>query len=276
MSGGPEPSLVKAMRVLSREVAIPFTPKVLIGLASSLGRSMTAATSATATTVEIVASSVVRRRRPESIVSTPALELGLAITTSYHNVHHSTCRDVWLTRQTGRVAHNCRVPRPYRLSLAIGWETPHGVGRWPGQRILRNPKSGARSTLGEAEGLSGGCLFHPLARPGRDNRRCHRDLVILAPGWPDGPPQLEEVGFEVLDAQRLAGCIKHLLRVVPVDGPTARLGRGGQGLAVHHPVGNVPRSVVLDSLGNRGRKLRALAKGDTTDTRHRHGDGVQG
>src|SRR5258705_1109038 len=69
------------------------------------------------------------------------------------------------------------------------------------------------------------CLY--LARPSRDDRRCHRDLVILAPGRPDGPPQLEEVGIEVLDAQRLARCIKHLLRLVPVDGPTARLGRGG-------------------------------------------------
>src|SRR2546422_907371 len=33
--------------------------------------------------------------------------------------------------------------------------------------------------------------------------------------------------IEVIDAQRLARCIKHLLRVVPVDGPTARLGRSG-------------------------------------------------
>src|SRR2546427_138335 len=45
------------------------------------------------------------------------------------------------------------------------------------------------------------CL--PLARPSRDDRRCHRDLVILAPGRPDGPPQLEEVGIEDLDAHFL-------------------------------------------------------------------------
>src|SRR6516165_3148246 len=93
---------------------------------------------------------------------------------------------------------------------------------------------------------------------------------------PEGPSHLKEVGIEVLDTQRLAGCIKHLLRVVPVDGPTTRLGRGGQGLAVHHPVGNVLRTVVLDSLGNRGWKLWTLAKGDTKDMRHRHRDSVQG
>src|SRR5438552_12949229 len=92
------------------------------------------------------------------------------------------------------------------------------------------------------------CL--PLARPSRDDRRCHRDLVILAPGRPDGPPQLEEVRIEVLDAQRLARCVTHLLRVVPVDGPTARLGRGGYRLAVHDPVGDVLRPVVRDPLGN--------------------------
>jgi hypothetical protein len=39
-----------------------------------------------------------------------------------------------------------------------------------------------------------------LGRPSRDDRRCHRDLVILAPGRPDGPPQLAEVGIEVLDS----------------------------------------------------------------------------
>jgi hypothetical protein len=42
------------------------------------------------------------------------------------------------------------------------------------------------------------CL--PLARPSRDDRRCHREFVILTPRRPDGPPQLEEVGIEVLDA----------------------------------------------------------------------------
>ena len=38
---------------------------------------------------------------------------------------------------------------------------------------------------------------------------------------------LKEVGLEILDAQGLARCIKHLFRVVPVDGPTACLGGGG-------------------------------------------------
>jgi hypothetical protein len=45
-----------------------------------------------------------------------------------------------------------------------------------------------------------------LARLGRDDRRRHRDLVILSPGRPDGPPQLEEVGIEVLDVRGNRGC----------------------------------------------------------------------
>ena len=55
--------------------------------------------------------------------------------------------------------------------------------------------------------------YRVLSRADRDDRCCHRELVILAPGRPDGPPQLPEVGIEVLDAQRLARCSKHLLRV---------------------------------------------------------------
>src|SRR5262245_8623173 len=100
--------------------------------------------------------------------------------------------------------------------------------------------------------------------------------MILVPWRPDGPPHLEEVSFEVIDAERLARRIEHLLRIVPVDRPTARLGREGQGLAVHHPVSIVLRKVVLDSLGNRGWKLRALAKGDTKDPRYRRRYSVQG
>ena len=59
--------------------------------------------------------------------------------------------------------------------------------------------------------------------------------------------------------QRFARRIQHLRRVVPVDGPTSRFGCGGQGLAVHRPVGDVLRTVVLDSLGNRGWKRLTLS-----------------
>src|SRR5713226_7383230 len=117
-------------------------------------------------------------------------------------------------------------------------------------------------------------LLHSRGR--RDYGRRHCELVIVVPGRPDGPSHLEEVSVEVLYTQRLARRTQYALRVVPVDGPTPCLGCGDQGLAVHHPVGNVLRTVVLDSLGNRGWKLWALAKGDTKDTRHRHRDSVQG
>src|SRR5215472_16812346 len=117
-------------------------------------------------------------------------------------------------------------------------------------------------------------LLHNRLR--RDYGRRHCELVIHVPWRSNGPPHVEEVSVEVLDADCLARRLEHLLRVVPVDGPTARLGREGQGLAVHNPVGIVLRKIVLDSLGNRGWKLRALAKGDTKDTRHRHRDSVKG
>src|SRR5579864_8272643 len=117
-------------------------------------------------------------------------------------------------------------------------------------------------------------LLHTHGRRGYG--RCHCELVVIVPGRPDGPPQLEEVSVEVLDTQGLARRTQYALRVVPVDRPTPRLGRGRQSLAVHHPVGNVLRTVVPDSLGNRGWKLLALAKGDTEDTGYRHCDSVQG
>src|SRR5579864_9030142 len=66
-------------------------------------------------------------------------------------------------------------------------------------------------------------LLHSRGR--RDYSRRHCELVIIVPGWPDGPPQLEEVSVEVLHAQRLARRIQYALRVVPVDGPTPCLGR---------------------------------------------------
>ena len=104
----------------------------------------------------------------------------------------------------------------------------------------------------------------------------HRELVILVPWRPDGLPHGEEVSVEALDAQCLARRTQHLLRVVPVDGPTARLGRGGQGRAVHHPIGDVLGAVIRESFGNRRRKLRATAKGDAEDARHRRRDRVEG
>src|SRR5271169_5607840 len=117
-------------------------------------------------------------------------------------------------------------------------------------------------------------LLHRRGR--RDYGRRHCELVILVPGRPEGLPHLEEVSVEVLYTQRLTRRTQYALRVVPVDGPTPCLGGGGQGSAVHHPVSIVLRTVVRDSLGNRGWKLWALAKGDTKDTRHRHRDRVQG
>src|SRR5216684_4292507 len=60
-----------------------------------------------------------------------------------------------------------------------------------------------------------------------------------------------------------------------MDGPTARLGGGSKSFAVHHPVSNVSCTVVLDSFGNRGRKLRTTAKGDAEDVWYRHRHGVQ-
>ena len=115
-------------------------------------------------------------------------------------------------------------------------------------------------------------LFHNRAR--RDYGRRHCELVILVPRRPDGPPHLEEVSVEVLYTQRLARRTQNALRVVSMDGPTPCLRRGGQGLAVHHLVGNVLRAIVLDSFGNRGRKLWALAKRDAKDARHRLRDAV--
>src|SRR4029077_18934526 len=88
-------------------------------------------------------------------------------------------------------------------------------------------------------------------------------------------PHLEKVSVEVLHTQRLARRPQHRLRVVPVYGPTPRLGRGRQGLAVHHPVSIVLRAVVLDSLGNRWWKRWAPTKGDTKDMRYRRRDRVQ-
>ena len=99
----------------------------------------------------------------------------------------------------------------------------------------------------------------------RDDGRRHCELVILVPGPPDGSPHVEEVSVEVLYTQRLARRTEYALRIVPVDGPAPCLGCGGQGLAVHDPVGIVLRMAVLDSSANRGWKRRALAKGDTKD-----------
>ena len=60
-----------------------------------------------------------------------------------------------------------------------------------------------------------------------------------------------------------------------MDGPTARLGGGSKSFTVHHPVGDVSCTVVLDSFGDRGRKLRTTAKGDAEDVWYRRRHRVQ-
>src|SRR5215469_12229743 len=117
-------------------------------------------------------------------------------------------------------------------------------------------------------------LFHKRLRC--DYRRSHCEFVILVPWRPNRSSHTEEITVEVLDAQGLTRCTEHLFRVVPVDRPAVRLGPGRQGLAVHHPVGNVLRPVVLDSLGNCGWKLLAPAKSYAEDMRHRYRESVQG
>src|SRR5262249_25217660 len=92
--------------------------------------------------------------------------------------------------------------------------------------------------------------------------RRHCELVILIPWRPHRLPDFEEVSVEVFDTQRQTRGIEYPLRVVPVDGPTSRLSRGGERLAVHDPVGDVLRTVILDSFANRGGKRLAIAKGD--------------
>jgi len=104
----------------------------------------------------------------------------------------------------------------------------------------------------------------------RDDGRRHCEVMVLVPWRPDDPPHVEEVCVEALDAQRLARRAHHPLCVVPVDGPGARLGSSREGLAIHHPVGDVLRTIVREPFGNRGRKRLAMAKGDAEDTRHRY------
>src|ERR1700731_4739604 len=89
----------------------------------------------------------------------------------------------------------------------------------------------------------------PRNRARRDYGCRHCQLVVIVPGRPDGLSHSEEVGVEVLYTQRLARRTQYALRVIPVNRPASGFGRGGQSLAVHHPVGNVLRTVVRDSLG---------------------------
>src|SRR5262249_6085614 len=155
--------------------------------------------------------------------------------------------------------HSCLPPRHSCRGLALA-KTPTGV-----ETSLDAARKSACATKKESS-----------SSLGRDYGGRHCELVVLVPWRPDGLSDLEEVRVEVFYTQRLARGPESALRVVPVDGPAARLGRGGQGLAVHHPVGIVLRTVVPDSLGNRGWKRWALAKGDAQDTRHGRRNSVQG
>src|SRR5215813_8943776 len=115
--------------------------------------------------------------------------------------------------------------------------------------VLRWPRTS--NATGQADGGSG--TGSMSSRGGRRHYgRRHCELVILVPWRPHSPSHVEEVSVEVFDTQRQTRGIEHLLRVVPVDGPTSRLSRGGQRGAVHDPVGNVLRTVILDSFANRG------------------------
>ncbi len=66
-----------------------------------------------------------------------------------------------------------------------------------------------------------------------------------------------------------------LFGVVPVDGPTALGCSSSHRPTVHHPVGNVPSTVILKSFGNGGRQLRARTKRDAKNNRHGPRDGIQ-
>ena len=73
------------------------------------------------------------------------------------------------------------------------------------------------------------------------------------------------MSVEILDSQGSARHIKHLPRIVPVNGPTACLSRGREGLAVHHRVGPGLCLVALNAFGCRPGKGWALPNRDTED-----------
>ena len=116
-------------------------------------------------------------------------------------------------------------------AIEVAWSKVKTILRGHAARTWDALIDAVADALWKITALAGSWPRHGVGS-GRKRRRC-RELVFGLPRWPDRAAHRGQESADIVATEGHSRVAKHLLAVVPVHGPAARLGRRGQRLAIH-------------------------------------------